>query len=147
VLVELHLADHDLEGARRSVSEMEELAGRAHLPWMDALLAWGKRAIARETGDASGAAELYRHAADGWERLGVLYEAGVATARRAEALEAAGRPEGVEALREKARTILEPLGALPELARLRSHEAPPTVIPKSRSPATTSGALDSKRPI
>ena len=65
---------------------------------------------------------------------------GLATAKRAEALEVAGRMEEASVAREKARETFERLGARPQLVRLRSPEAhSPTISqanPYSASPTS-----------
>jgi predicted ATPase len=144
-LVELLLVDRDLDGARRLVSEMEGLAGRAHLPWLDTHLASAKGAIARETGDAAGAAGFYRRAAEAWEHLGVPYETGVASVKCADALEAAGRLEEAREVRGKARVTFERLGARPQLDKLRAHEAPP--VAKAEGPSARSRVPDPEPPV
>lgn len=136
-LVELDIAGGNLDESGDHLAEMAELARRARLPWLDALLASGQAMAARATGDSAGAAALYRRAAEGWDRVGVPYEMAAAGARCAEALEADGRPEEARVVRESARSTFERLGARPWLERLGMREPSPAAVVEvrpSRSP-------------
>jgi DNA-binding CsgD family transcriptional regulator/tetratricopeptide (TPR) repeat protein len=85
-----------------------------------------------------------RTAADTWQRIGLPFEEGCARRRLAEALLQRGTPAAREQARQElqlARTLLEALGAAPELSRLEAverHVAPPrrtTVRESSLHPA------------
>jgi class 3 adenylate cyclase len=117
-LVDLRIEAGDLDGALRTVSELESLAVECGTDAMRAWTEMAKAACSAAAGSLSEAAKRLDEAARIWNALKVPYEIGSTRLRRAILRRELGDRAGAELDLDAARSIFESLGARPDLERL-----------------------------
>jgi len=121
--VEIALAAGDLEEARRSARELDEIARSLHADVLDAMAAHAAGAVALAEGDAPAALPLLRRSFETWQHLGAPYLAARVRVALSGACRALGDLDGCRLESDAARAVFEELGAAPDLARLDASAA------------------------
>src|SRR4029453_3400305 len=111
-----------------------ELANAFDTDVLHAVVAQADGAIALSEGHAHAALEPLRRAFDLWQRLEAPYEAARVRVLIGQACHAVGDEEAAALDLEAAKSVLERLGARPDLARLEAPKAP--ARPGSTRPLT-----------
>jgi DNA-binding CsgD family transcriptional regulator len=114
--IEVMLAVGDVDRARASCAELEEIAGGCAPGIIDTMVAEARGAIALAEGDAEGALAPLRQAWREWRDLDAPYEAARARVLLGLACRALGDEEGAALELDAAREELERLGANPAVA-------------------------------
>ncbi|HLM92923.1 MAG TPA: LuxR C-terminal-related transcriptional regulator [Gaiellaceae bacterium] len=116
--VEIALAVGDLEGARASCGELEEIAARQPSELLAATAAHARGALALAEGNADGAVAALRSAWRMWQELEAPYEAARSRVLLGLACAELGDDDTKAVELEAARDAFEKLGAAPEIARV-----------------------------
>jgi len=132
--VEIMLHSGDLDEVRCARDELRELANAFDTDVLHAVVAQADGAIALSEGHAHAALEPLRRAFDLWQRLEAPYEAARVRVLIGQACHAVGDEEAAALDLEAAKSVLERLGARPDLARLEAPKAP--ARPGSTRPLT-----------
>jgi len=136
--VEIALAAGDLEEARRSAVELEEIASTFGADVLDAMSAHAAGAVALAAGDAEAALPSLRKSFETWQRLGAPYLAARVRVAIARACRALRDDDGCRMELEAARDVFADLGAAPDLQRLDALAEP---APATRSHGLTAREL------
>lgn len=123
--VEILLACHDIEAARRSADELDELARTLKTPFLRATAAQARGAVLLAEGDPTAALPVCRTAWTLWRDLDVPYEAARAQVLIAGACRALGDKDSAEIELSAACRTFRELGAQPDLARLQESASAP----------------------
>jgi ATP/maltotriose-dependent transcriptional regulator MalT len=116
--VEIMLATGNVEEARTSCRELEEIAGRYESAMLAALVAHARGASELTAGDPRSALVSLRQAGETWQDLGAPYDAARARVLVADACRALGDDDAAALELEAARGMFAELGAAPDLAQL-----------------------------
>ena len=116
--VEIMLATGNVEEARASCRELEEIAGRYESAMLAALVAHARGASELTGGDPRSALVSLRQAGETWQDLGAPYDAARARVLVADACRALGDDDAAALELEAARGMFAELGAAPDLAQL-----------------------------
>lgn len=116
--VEIMLATGNVEEARTSCRELEEIAGRYESAMLAALVAHARGASELTGGDPRSALVSLRQAGETWQDLGAPYDAARARVLVADACRALGDDDAAALELEAARGMFAELGAAPDLAQL-----------------------------
>jgi DNA-binding CsgD family transcriptional regulator len=116
--VEIMLATGNVEEARASCRELEEIAGRYESAMLAALVAHARGASELTAGDPRSALVSLRQAGETWQDLGAPYDAARARVLVADACRALGDDDAAALELEAARGMFAELGAAPDLAQL-----------------------------
>jgi DNA-binding CsgD family transcriptional regulator len=116
--VEIMLATGDVESARRSCLELEELATGYESPMLGAIVASARGAVHLAEGEPRAALVSLRKAGETWHALDAPYEIARTRVLAGQACRALGDEEAAVLEHDAARSIFERLGARPDLARL-----------------------------
>jgi DNA-binding NarL/FixJ family response regulator len=116
--VEIMLAAHNLEAARKSADELSETARALDAPFLRALAAQAKGAVLLEEADVRAALAELRSAATLWHSLEAPYAAARVRVLIARACASLGDSDGATLELDAARQVFQELGAALDLARL-----------------------------
>lgn len=116
--IEVTLAAQDLEAARSSCLELEQIAATVDIDVVGAMAAHARGAILLTEGDAQAAVEPLRRAFFVWQKLGAPYLAARLRVLIARACHALGDEDGRALELDAARTVFEQLGAAPDLTQI-----------------------------
>jgi ATP/maltotriose-dependent transcriptional regulator MalT len=130
--LEIMLASGDLEEARRAREELRELAHAFDTDVLRAVVAQADGAIAISEGHEHAALDPLRRAFDLWERLDAPYEAARVRVLIGQVCRAVGDEEAAGLELEAAKSVLERLGARPDLDRLDAPKAPVRPVSRTR---------------
>jgi DNA-binding CsgD family transcriptional regulator len=118
--IEIALAAGDVEDARNTCRELEEIARSFDTGVPDAIAAQARGAVALAEGDAQAALGSLRRAFEVWQRIEAPYAAARVRVLVGLACRALGDEDGAALEIDAARSVFERLGATPDLARLNS---------------------------
>jgi DNA-binding CsgD family transcriptional regulator len=130
--VEIMIAVGDVPAARAGVMELAEIARLVGAPFLHALAAQWTGALLIEEGDHEAAMSALRKACVGWRDLAAPYETGRVRVLMGQAQRVLGDEDGARMDFESARRTFEELGAKPDLERVVSMLAAPTVEKRER---------------
>jgi DNA-binding CsgD family transcriptional regulator len=143
-IVEFDLEADDLSAAAEASATLETLARDLRTDYLVAAAASASGAVATASGHAEAAMRMLRAAWSAWQRLGLVYHSSLTRIRIGEATRALGDEEGAQLEFDAARSVLDALGAVPDLARLERLARPGRSGPAS---ALTPRELDVLRCI
>lgn len=118
--VEIMLAVDDVEAANAACGELEEIAASVDAGVLAAEAAQAKGAVALAAGDGETALRSLRRGCEGWQKMGVPYQAARSRVLIGLACRALGDEEGGRLELEAARAEFVRLGAAPDVARVDS---------------------------
>lgn len=118
--VEIMLAAGEVESARRTCLELEEIVSGFESAMLDAMAAHARGAVHIAAGEPREALVALRTAGDTWHALDVPYEIARTRVLVGDACRCVGDEESAALEHEAARRIFERLGAKPDLARLEA---------------------------
>jgi DNA-binding CsgD family transcriptional regulator len=116
--VEIMLATHGLEEARLACRELEDAADGYGTELLRALASHARGAVELAQGDAHAAAMWLRQAVERWQQVDAPYEAARARIQMGLACRALGDGEGAALEWQAARSVLQQLGAMPDVAHV-----------------------------
>lgn len=116
--IEIMLATQDLEAARASCIELEQIAAAVDIDVVGAMAAHARGAILLAEGDAQAALAPLHRAFSTWQKLGAPYIAARLRVLIGRACHALGDEDGRSLELGAARTVFEQLGARPDLAQI-----------------------------
>ena len=116
--VEIMIAAGDLDSARRSAGELEDLATRFDSDALRAIAAHAHGALRLAEGDAAAALAPLREAFEWWRQSNAPYIAARIRVQIGAACRALGDEEGAALETDAARTAFAELGAAPDLERI-----------------------------
>lgn len=119
-IAEVALASGQVDEARRAAQALAELAAELTAPSLAAASDHLLGAVALASGAPSDAAVRLRLAVAGWRELGAPFEEAKSIVLLGQARRLLGDEDGARLSFEAARSVLEELGAQPELERLRA---------------------------
>jgi DNA-binding CsgD family transcriptional regulator/tetratricopeptide (TPR) repeat protein len=125
-LVDVAIAEGDLEQAQAAAEELARLSTVAATPLLDAIATTADGAVRLATDDPLAALVAFRRAAGLWQGLDAPYEGARVREAIGAACRAVGDEESASLAYEAARHSFEALGALPDARRL---EATMTIAP------------------
>jgi DNA-binding CsgD family transcriptional regulator len=123
--IEILLASGELEQARHSCSELEEIAESLRMETLQAAAAHARGALRLAEGDAPGALPCLRRAAELWQRLDAPYAVARTRVLLGRACRDFGDRAGAELELAAGRVLFERLGAALELKGLEAPSASP----------------------
>lgn len=121
--VEILLTTADLDRARATCSELEEIAASFRSGPLRAMAAQARGAIQLAEGDAPSALRELRHAFEEWQELRAPYEQALVRVLIALACRSLRDDEGAALELDAARIAFEELGAKPDIARIDALDA------------------------
>jgi ATP/maltotriose-dependent transcriptional regulator MalT len=127
---EIMLAVGEVDEARSSCQELDEIAAECDSDMLRAMLAHARGAVELAAGDASDGLVSLRQAAQAWQELDAPYEAARSRVLVGRACRALGDEEAFALELEAARGVFEALGAAPAVAEVD------TLAGGARGPAT-----------
>jgi DNA-binding NarL/FixJ family response regulator len=133
--VEIAVAEHDLESARRYAQSLRKLAAKFKVPMLQAMAACAEGAVLLARGDPRRALTALRHGCAIWSELEVPYLAARARSLAGRACLELDDYDGSTLELAAARDAFERLAAKPDLARLEA--AFPSNRPQLRSPLSS----------
>ncbi len=133
-LVEIALADGDVEAARTAARGLEAIAEETGTPAFAASAATAAGAVALAEDDVATALAQLRTAVAAWQDLRLPYEAARARVLYARALRASGDEDGAAMELRAALAVFEGLGASPDAASARGLLDAPGVLPAGLTP-------------
>jgi ATP/maltotriose-dependent transcriptional regulator MalT len=134
--VTILVADGDLDGARHAAEELTQLAADVAAPFLQALADHCRGCLAMAEGELADAAGALRSCLQVWLELQAPHEEALTRAALGAAYRGLGDGDAAQLELDVARTLLEGLGAAPDLARLDT-----TTAATATAPATAAGAL------
>jgi ATP/maltotriose-dependent transcriptional regulator MalT len=120
--IEIMLAAGETRSASQAAGELEALANRIEMDVLQALANHARGSVELADGDAPTALVLLRRAFEGWQQLEVPYDAARARILLGVACRSLGDTDTATLEFRAARSLLEELGAAPDLARLDTIE-------------------------
>jgi DNA-binding NarL/FixJ family response regulator len=148
--VEVLLEAEDQVAARAAADELAGVAAQLDAPYLNALAAEASGAVLLAEGDPRAALAKLRSAHRSWRELGAPHQAALVRVSIAVACRELGDGDGAELEFEAARSMLEELGAAPDLerlARLTGSPRPEGLSPRESEVLTLVAAGKTNRAI